>query len=79
MLAPAGDFRHNYIAAWRQRHGRRICVVYRDALVRIPMPTAENDEIMLEHLRMFYNLLAAESELRFLRTMDRINRVEASC
>ena len=79
FLAPWSRFKSDYVAAWSRRGGKRICMVFGEEIVEIPLTAMENDEAVMKNLRMFYRMMVTGlgfSGLLLPKELERINCVE---
>ena len=77
------EFRHNYLAAWRQREKLAIHIFVDDENMWIPIPDDDDgtDEVMLARIRTFYQMMLVGQgfpALVFPKQLQRINYAEVS-
>ena len=76
-----GEFRQNYMAAWRQRKELSIHIFVDDERLSVPIPVDGTDEALLARIRSFYKMMLVGQgfpALVFPKQLQRIDFVEVS-
>ena len=76
------EFRHNYMAAWRQRNEPSIYIFVDDEQMSVPIPVDGTDKALLAGIRSFYRMMLVGQgfpALVFPKQLQRIDFVEVSC
>lgn len=62
--------------AWRQRQEQSISISVSDEYLKVPIPLAINDELLLRRLRMFYRMIKTGQGITGLLLPKKLERID---